>query len=175
MLEIGGGPAINASLLNYKYGTKSIIIDLQIQNIIAFLFISNFFPNLKMSFENYRNLLKKNGNMKKAFKHYDIIFLSPEDLKKLPNDLCDLSINLCAFQEMSKKTIKNYLTETKRILSNNNLFISINRKRKYLGVKQFYSYKHLYISSIKFLRKSNYVFPKYNFSTRHIVSVFKFK
>ena len=49
MLEIGGGPAINASLLNYKYGTKSIIIDLQIQNIIAFLFIS-IFPKFKNEF-----------------------------------------------------------------------------------------------------------------------------
>lgn len=175
MLEIGGGPAINACLLNYKYKTKSIIIDLQIQNIIAFLFISNFFPNIKISFESWDNLIKKYGNIKNTFKHYDIIFLSPVDLGKLPNNLCDLSINLCAFQEMNKTTIKSYITETKRILNKKNLFISINRESKFLGVKSFYNYKHLHINPLILLKKSKFVFPKYNFSTRHMISVFKFK
>ena len=59
MLEIGGGPAINASLLNYKYGTKSIIIDFANSKYYCFFVYIQFFPNLKMSFENYRNLLKK--------------------------------------------------------------------------------------------------------------------
>ncbi len=175
LFEIGAGPAINACLLNYKYKTKSLIVDLQIQNIIAFLTISNFFPNLKVSFKNYRNLEKNYGNIEKAFKHYDIIFLPPEDLNKLPNNICDLSINICAFQEMSKQTIKKYILETKRILTNNNLFISINRKTKFLGVKQYYNFRFLFIYPLKFLTNSKIVFPKYNFSTRHIVSILKLK
>ena len=160
--------------MNYKYKTKSIIIDLYTQNTVALLFISLFFPNIKISFENYKNLIKKYKSFEKAFKYFDIIFLPPGDIKKIPKNFFNFSINLCAFQEMSKTTIKNYILETRRVLAPNNFFISINRDSKFLGFKQIFKHQYLYINPFKLILKPKLVFPKYNFSTKHVVSIIKY-
>ena len=175
LFEVGAGPAINACLLNYKFKTKSIVVDLQIQNIIAFLIVSTHFPDLKIIFCTYKDLIKNYNSFKNALKYKDIIFLSPNDIKKIPDNICNISINTCAFQEMSKSTIKNYIFQTRRILVSNNLFLSINRVSKFLGNKDFYNFKNLIIQPLTFLAKPKLVFPKFNFSTRHIVNIFQLK
>ena len=72
-VDIGSGPCIVPGYLNYKFKIKTLVIDLPVQMLVGHAILNKYFPDTKICNLNLRQIIKKYGNIKNAFKYFDII------------------------------------------------------------------------------------------------------
>ncbi len=120
-LIIGAGNAFEVVQLIKKYPNISIcIIDLPEIISSGYLTIKNYFKTIRINLPNTAKKFSKSN--------YQINFYLPHQLSLIDVKF-DCSHNIGSFQEMSLKTVNNYLGFIKRKLNKGALFISINNKR----------------------------------------------
>jgi len=119
-LIIGAGNAFEVVQLIKKYPNINIcIIDLPEIISSGYLTIKHYFKNIRINLPNTAKKFSKSN--------YQINFYLPHQLSLIDGKF-DLSHNIGSFQEMSLKTVNNYLGFIKRKLNKGALFISINNK-----------------------------------------------
>lgn len=129
ILEIGAGNGNLMSLIKYHFKPMTIIdVDLPETIFHSSAFIANLFPEA--------NILLPNeiiDNLKiEEISKYDFIFITPEQIHNLENDIIDVTINIDSFQEMEMSQIKNYLDYIQNINKINSYLFLHNRKEKKL-------------------------------------------
>ena len=128
VLEIGPGSSNLTSLLKYHYSIKSfILIDLPETLTSSIPLVHHFFPNAKILFPN-ENIKKIDQT---SIKEHDFIFLTPNQINLLDNDIVDLSINTDSFQEMNLEQINLYIDLIQRVSKKDSHFFLRNRIEKY--------------------------------------------
>ena len=154
LIEIGSGAGVS---LNERYNLNSYIrqisIDLPDTIIPAYLFLKSvnnqiriLLPN-QLFRSNAREIINDFLDISKP-KKYDIIFITPDMAKYLPNNSFDHAFNSSSFQEMENEVFKNYFKLIERTLkvtcyfeSNNSSFSryikgnNINSWGKYISLK----------------------------------------
>ena len=142
--EIGGGNGNLILLLKHHFNSKCIInIDLPETLILSIPFIENLFPKAKI-------LLPDEVNKKinrDTLSNYDFIFLTPNQINLLEENLIDLFINTSSFQEMNMAQIKEYIQLVQRVGKQNSFFYCSNRVEK-TPTKPGENYKN--VKTIKF-------------------------
>ena len=141
-LEVGSGPCIIPGFLAEKYKVKTLIIDLPIQILIGLSILNKYFPKVKICYLQLNEILKKYKSIKNAFNHYDIIFIIPDDKKKIKEKIFSITLNNHSFQEMDEKTIKNYFNFFRKISCKENLFLNVNRKIKKIDEQDYYQFNN---------------------------------
>ena len=125
--EIGAGSGNLLSLLKYHFSPKSIInIDLPETLTLSIPFLKNLFPDSKI-------LLPNEINQKinyEILQNYDFVFLTPNQIKDLEENLVDLFINTGSFQEMHMSQIEKYLNAIQKVAKKDSFFFNSNRVEK---------------------------------------------
>jgi hypothetical protein len=142
-IDIGPGPSINAGYLAYKYRIKFLLVDLPIQTLVGLIVLNNFFPNLKVCQMDIKKIIKKYKSIKNAFKYYDIIYITPNDIELINERIFSIALNTHAFQEMSKKTINDYMFFLRKNSIKRNIFLNINREKKRLNLNYLYNFENI--------------------------------
>ena len=116
ILEIGAGSGRTcASLLKITNDMKYTICDIPPTLYIAQYNLQKTFPGKKIfKFRSFNNF----SNIKDEFEKADIKFLTPDQIKYIPNKIFDLSIAIDCLHEMSKKQVENYFDEFDRLSKN---------------------------------------------------------
>ncbi len=134
VLEIGAGSGRTCSaLIKINNDMKYTICDIPPSLFIAQYNLQKIFPGKKFfkfrSFNNY-------SNIKDEFEKSDIKFLTPDQIKYLPNKIFDLSISIDCLHEMSKNQVEDYFDEFDR-LSKNTFFKCQNTQWANFGNGKF--------------------------------------
>lgn len=132
-IEIGAGSGNLVNLLTYEYRPKNfVIVDLPESIINSFTFLNKVLPNNSFylphkisSIRDFNNIFQ-NTKMQST----NFIFMTPWQLKFIPNNLFDLSINVASFQEMRKSEISKYFKFIQNRSKKNGLFFCVNRLEK---------------------------------------------
>ena len=128
VLEIGPGSCNLISLLKHHYSTKCfVIVDLPETQLASIPIVNELFPNSKILFPN--ETTKKIDKM--SLKNYDFIFLTPNQINFLDDNLIDLSINTNSFGEMHLEQVNEYINFIQRVSKNGSFFFNTNRVEKY--------------------------------------------
>ncbi len=116
ILEIGAGSGRTcSSLIKINEKLKYTICDIPPTLFIAQKNLSHLFPHKKIfKFRNFDNY----SNIKNEFENADIIFITPDQIRLLPNKIFDLSIAIDCLHEMNKSQVDNYFNEFDRLSSN---------------------------------------------------------
>jgi len=128
ILEIGPGSCNLISLLKHHYNNKCfILVDLPETLLVSISIIHELFPDSKILLPN------ENTEMinKILLKNYDFIFLTPNQINLLDDNLVDLSINTNSFAEMNLEQVNNYIDFIQRVSKNGSFFFNTNRVEKY--------------------------------------------
>ena len=127
IVEIGAGNGNLLSLLKYHFSPKCLIdIDLPETLILSISFLKNLFPKAKILLPNEINQ-KIN---KDTLLNYDFIFLTPNQISLVDENLINLFINICSFQEMNMSQIRKYLNLIQKVGMNGSFFFNYNRVEK---------------------------------------------
>ena len=157
ILEIGPGSCNLISLIKYHFNTKNfIIVDLPETLSISIPIINNLFPKSKIILPNEN--LKRIDNS--VIKNFDFIFLTPNQISLINDQIVDLSINTDSFGEMNIEQVNLYIDLIQRASKNSSYFFNTNRVEKYpVGIEKnknlniqptrFFDYK-FYNNEIKF-------------------------
>jgi hypothetical protein len=157
ILEIGAGSGIFSALMQDRFSSKSIIVDIPytLQNSIA-LFMS-IYPE--------KNFILPNEISEKTnIYDYDLIFLTPDQKDLIKDNSIGLAINTQSFMEMDFNEVEDYFSFVNRIVVNQGYFFISNRMRK---VTNFFNFPFDLLTQYKriYLAKNN-VFLRHNrFST----------
>jgi putative sugar O-methyltransferase len=128
ILEIGPGSCNLISLLKYHYNKNCfIIVDLPETQLFSIPIINELFPNSKILFPNENNKMIDEISLK----NYNFIFLTPDQIHLLDDNLVDLSINTNSFGEMNLEQVNNYIDFIQRVSKNGSFFFNSNRVEKY--------------------------------------------
>ena len=128
ILEIGPGSCNLISLLKHHYNNKCfIIVDLPETQLVSIPIIYELFPNSKILFPNENTKMTD----KMSLKNYDFIFLTPNQIHLLDDNLVDLSINTNSFGEMNLEQVNEYIDLIQRVSKNGSFFFNTNRVEKY--------------------------------------------
>lgn len=132
-LIIGPGDCFEVVQLIKKYPyVKICIIDLPEIINSGYLTIKNYFKDIRINLPNTAKKFSKSS--------YQVNFYLPYQLN-LIDDKFDLSHNIGSFQEMSLKTVNNYLSFIRKKLNKEGLFVSINQKySRYVKNNKFKKY-----------------------------------
>ena len=153
VLEIGAGNGNLISLIKSHLGSKCVInIDLPETLVLCITYLKDLFPNLKF-------LLPHEISSKidqKDLDDYDFIFLTPNQINLIDENIIDLSINTSSFHEMTKPQIADYFKLIQKISKNNSFFFNTNsvekiphdgnkkddeyKKRKEIAPNRFFEY-----------------------------------
>ena len=110
--EIGAGNGNLMLLLKYHFKSKCIInIDLPETLILCVPFLENLFPNAKILLPNEIN----EKIDKDTLLNYDFIFLTPNQITLLEENLIDLFINTSSFMEMNMSQIEKYINLIQKV------------------------------------------------------------
>jgi len=114
-LEIGAGSGRTAlSLLKLITDSKYIIVDIPPALYISQENIIQNLPQKKIfKFQNFTNL----EAVKDEFNKADIVFLSPEQLKLIPDKYVDVAIAIDCLHEMTNSDVEKYFEQFNRIAS----------------------------------------------------------
>ncbi|MGA9779986.1 MAG: putative sugar O-methyltransferase, partial [Verrucomicrobiia bacterium] len=114
ILELGAGYGRNAFVFSKALPkAKYIIVDIFPALYLSWKYLSNQFPDRKFfQFREFESFLQ----VKQEFEDSDLLFLSPHQLKLLPEKSVDLFINISSFQEMIKSQIDYYFQEVERLV-----------------------------------------------------------
>tara|TARA_B100001250_G_C19813438_1_gene796951 strand:+ start:3133 stop:4188 length:1056 start_codon:yes stop_codon:yes gene_type:complete len=127
ILEIGAGNGNLISLIKSHLGAKCILnIDLPETLVLSITYLTDLFPNLKF-------LLPHEINSKidkDKLDEFDFIFLTPNQINLIDENLIDLSINTSSFHEMSKQQIEEYIHLIQKISKSNSYFFNTNSVEK---------------------------------------------
>ncbi|MBD1138065.1 putative sugar O-methyltransferase [Pelagibacterales bacterium SAG-MED41] len=147
VMEIGPGSCNLIALLKKHFNIKNfILIDLPETLSSTIPIIDYLFPKSNILFPH------ENSNKidKSIIKKYDFIFLTPNQVNYLDENLIDLSINTDSFQEMNLDQVNIYLDLIQKVSNKNAYFFTKNRVEK----TPFGSHKNnisINIKSTKFL------------------------
>lgn len=124
--EIGAGfGSLSRLFINAFTNSKVIIIDLPEANYLSSYYLLKNFPNKQFLFYND---LKENLLTETVIENKDIIIIPPwvnfENLK------VDIFTNIRSFMEMDYEVIQFYFEKIQKSISNNGIFININRYDK---------------------------------------------
>ncbi len=125
--EIGAGNGNLMLLLKYHFNSKCIInIDLPETLILSLPFLENLFPKAKILLPN-----EINANISEnTLLNYDFIFLTPNQITLLEENLVDLFINTDSFGEMNMPQIEEYINLIQKVSKKNSFFFNSNRVEK---------------------------------------------
>ena len=144
ILEIGAGSGIFSALMQDRFSSKNIIIDIPytLQNSIA-LFMS-IYPSKKF-------ILPNEISEKTNIYDYDFIFLTPEQKNLVKDGTVGLAINTQSFMEMDYKEVEDYFSFVNRVVLDGGYFFNSNRMRKVTSFFNFpfdllTNYKSIYLS-----------------------------
>ncbi len=123
VVEIGAGSGIFLSLIKDAY-PQSTMVDIDLPESIAhaIVFISKLYPNAKM--------LLPNEELTQNIGEYDFIFRTPDQIKDIPDQIVDLSINTMSFMEMNHSSVESYLSDIQRWSKSGAYLFSSNRVEK---------------------------------------------
>jgi putative sugar O-methyltransferase len=122
ILEIGGGFGSLARIIINDKKCKYFLIDLPETNLVSNYYLQNYFPEKKIfNYSDYKEKILEDN-----IKDYDIFILPPKTLDK-QNIKFDFIINTRSFQEMNKKTIKEYFNLIQSKVKSYGYFLNINR------------------------------------------------
>jgi putative sugar O-methyltransferase len=112
-LEIGAGSGRTAlSLLKLIVDSKYIIVDIPPALYISQENIIQNIPHKRIfKFQNFTNL----EEVKDEFNKADIIFLSPEQIKLIPDKYVDVAIAIDCLHEMISSDVEKYFKQFNRI------------------------------------------------------------
>jgi putative sugar O-methyltransferase len=123
VVEIGAGSGIFLSLIKDAY-PQSTIVDIDLPESIAhaIVFINTLYPNAKM--------LLPHEELNENISEYDFIFRTPDQIKDIPDQIVDLSINTMSFMEMNYSSVESYLGDIQRWSKSGAFLFSSNRVEK---------------------------------------------
>jgi len=153
ILEIGAGSGIFSALMQDRFSSKNIIIDIPytLQNSIA-LFMT-IYPEKTF-------ILPNEISDKTNIYDYDLIFLTPDQKELIKDSSVGLAINTQSFMEMDYKEVVDYFSFVNRIVVNGGYFFISNRMRK---VTNFFNFPFdLLIKYKRIFMARNNVFLKHN-------------
>ena len=128
ILEIGPGGCNLVSLLKHHFSNKCfVLVDLPETLILSISTINELFPQSKILFPNECD----NKINTQLLEKYDFIFLTPDKINLLEDNLIDLSINTNSFGEMQIDQVNKYLKLIQRVSKNGSFFFNTNRIEKY--------------------------------------------
>ena len=100
---------------------------------ISIPIIYELFPNSKILFPNENTKIID----KISLKNYNFIFLTPDQIHLLDDNLVDLSINTNSFGEMNLEQVNNYIDFIQRVSKNGSFFFNTNRVEKYQFITRY--------------------------------------
>ena len=129
VLEIGAGSGRTCIALKGFYKVKKyVIVDIPPALFISEKNIKASFPEKKIfSFTNFIDF----KTVEQDFTNADVCFISPDQIKMMPNKFFDLSIAVDCLHEMSFSDVKIYFSEINRISSHFYLKAQITQSAKY--------------------------------------------
>lgn len=150
ILEIGGGYGRFAYLmLSLIPDVKYIMIDIPPAIWLSQRYLSSTFKDKKIFRVQDFNVFDE---VKVQYEEADIVFLLPHQVKYIPKDTIDLSVNISSFGEMKEEQVSNYFEHidrvtkyyfyTKQWINSVNYFDRIDIKREKYPVKD--SWEELY-------------------------------
>ncbi len=115
IMEIGAGSGRTAfCFLTLHPHVKYVIVDLPPALFISQKYLSAVFPDRKvMGFRPFTNF----EEIANEYREADIVFLMPDQLKKLPNKSGDLFLAIDCLHEMKPEEIAHYFHEAERLCS----------------------------------------------------------
>ena len=122
ILEIGGGFGSLSRLILNNHNVKYFLVDLPEANLMSNYYLQSHFPEKKIF--NYSDY--KKSKLKDNIDNFDIFILPPRILDKEDINY-DFVINTHSFQEMNKKTIKEYFDFIQKKIKSDGYFLSNNR------------------------------------------------
>lgn len=153
ILEIGAGSGIFSALMQDRFSSKSIIVDIPytLQNSIA-LFMS-IYPDKSF-------ILPNEISDESNIYDYDLIFLTPDQKDLIKDSSIGFAINTQSFMEMDFKEVEDYFLFVNRILVNKGYFFISNRMRKVTNFFDFpfdllKNFKRIYLAKNKVFLKHN--------------------
>lgn len=113
VMELGGGYGRNAFIFLKKHPKiKYVMVDIPPAINVAQRYLSELFPEKRIfrirDFNSYEEV-------KEDFENSDICFLLPNQLRFLPDNICDLFINISSLHEMPQKQIDYFFKEIERL------------------------------------------------------------
>ena len=169
-IEINPSHAIHTGLIHKIYKAKIIIVDLNRNKDFTFISLKKNFPNIKINFSGYKNIIKKFKTIDNALKYNDIIYIENKYIPKIPNNYCNFSMILNSFEKMKKKMIIHYLVNLGRILLPNNFVIWF--REEYPKGLEYYSNNFLTMKYDILYKKKNF-FHKFNIFLESKISIIK--
>ena len=142
VLEIGAGYGRLGEVFHQLSDVQYIIVDIMPSIFVSRFYLERRHPKSKIL--DFRDIAKI-GRLPDNFEEYDFIFLTPNQLKYLPDESVDMVININSFMEMSWTAVDSYFSEIDR-LSNGFLytkqwFRNLNKKGVELFSKRNYPIK----------------------------------
>ena len=128
ILEIGPGLCVFAIILFLNNNCSLFLIDIPETLNVAYLNLKIFLNDIEIFFPNEIDF---NGK----FQANKIFLITPNELKKLPKNYFNISINTSSFQEIDLKIVNNYINVCSDLLVKDGEFYSnnqsISRQLKY--------------------------------------------
>ncbi len=125
-LEIGAGNANLAGFFKHYNGLKVTIIDLPETILHAACFLQSNFPEASIKLPNELSAKEVPNSLAQT----DFLFLTPGQLDCLPNQFCDIMVNVGSMQEMSREQIESYFRLVQRVGKPGSLWCNSNRFEK---------------------------------------------
>ena len=115
IIEIGAGSGRTAfCFMTLLSNVKYIIVDFPPALYVSQRYLTTVFPEKKvMKFRSFDNF----ASISEEFFNADLIFLTPDQLKKIPNKSCDLFLAIDCLHEMRPDMIVEYFNEVERLSS----------------------------------------------------------
>lgn len=125
--ELGAGAGLTSlALIDTFLGSKVIICDLPESICVGYVLISHFSKGkFRIVLPNEIDIVDDIFRKDK----FDILFLTPNQVWKIPDQSVDVCINVHSMQEMDLDTINDYFSLIKRIGKNGSIFYCKNLKQ----------------------------------------------
>lgn len=112
VLEIGAGYGRLAQVFHEFGAGKFIIVDIAPALFLAQMYLHAVFPSAKFfdfrSFERFEDIQRE-------YEEAQFVFLSPNQIDKLPENSVDLAININSFMEMTYQAVDHYMGSIDRV------------------------------------------------------------
>ena len=175
--EIGSGYGEQAYfiLLKLKKATY-ICFDIPEVLVLSSFFLMNSYPQKKSLLygeeKNFPSLLKK----------YDLIFYPQQEIVKMKNNSVDMMINKYSLGEMSKITVKAYISKIEKItdyffhVNQDFHYRNLKKKTKNLLASEYVPNKKKFNLLVRYLDMSHFIFDKFiNYNMDTFFHIYKKK
>jgi len=124
VLEIGAGSGTLAALMYAERNDCVVIIDLPEMILVSSAFLMTLFPGAQFSLPH-----EISGEQKNDLSDNDFVFLFPDQVEHLADEMFDLALNLVSFMEMKQQQVNEYFSLVGRTLRTGGYFFSSNRDK----------------------------------------------